>query len=162
MSAKKSNKSLINTGRIAVNKKASFNYFLEEKVEAGIALMGSEVKSLRKGKASISEAYVSVEDGKLMLINATIEENPSAKFFGHKATRPRLLLLHKKQIEKFIGGVKRKGYTIIPVALYFNAKGLAKLEIALATGKKLYDKRATEKEREWQRDKARIMTKNNF
>ncbi len=149
---------MINMGKIAVNKKASFNYFLEEKFEAGIALTGSEVKSLRRGKASISESYVSVEpDGKLYLINATIQENPDSAFFGHKPTRPRALLLHKKEMQRLAGAAARKGYSIIPVSLYFNNKGIAKLEIALATGKKLYDKRQTEKDRDWARQKANLL-----
>ena len=156
------NAKLINTGRIAVNKKASFNYFLEEKFEAGIVLTGSEVKSLRQGKASISEAYVSVEeDGNLYLINATIQENPNAVFFGHKPTRPRALLLHKKEVKRLTGAVARKGDTLSPVALYFNDKGIAKLEIALATGKKLYDKRQTEKDRDWARQKASLLKSKN-
>lgn len=154
-------KELINVGRIAVNKKAGFNFFLEEKVEAGLALTGSEVKSLRLGKASIAEAYIAVEDGHLVLVNATIQENPTSSFFQHKPTRPRPLLLHKKQMQKMAGAVAKKGYTIVPVALYFNARGVAKLEIALAIGKKLYDKRDTVKEREWNRDKARILANKN-
>ena len=153
-----SNARMIDVGRIAVNKKASFNYFLEEKFEAGLVLTGSEVKSLRFGKASITESYVSVEeDGNLYLINATIQENPNATFFGHKPTRKRALLLHKKEVKRLTGAAARKGYSIIPVAMYFNDKGIAKLEIALATGKKLYDKRQTEKDRDWSRQKAALM-----
>lgn len=156
--SKTAGKQLINTGKVAINKKASFNYFLEEKFEAGLVLTGSEVKSLRQGKASISEAYISVEDdGRLYLINATIQEHPNSGYFGHKPTRPRVLLLHKKEIKRLMGAVARKGYTLIPTALYFNDRGLAKLEIALATGKKLYDKRQTEKDRDWARQKAGLM-----
>ena len=153
----KKRKELLTTGTIARNKKASFNYFLEEKLEAGLELFGSEVKSLRLGKASITEAYVAVADDHLELVNATIEEYPGATFFQHKPTRPRRLLMHKKEMKKFIGGVKRKGYTIIPVSLYFNSRGIAKVEIALATGKKLFDKRETQKQRDWNREKSRLM-----
>ena len=153
----KKRKELLTTGTIARNKKAGFNYFLEEKLEAGLELFGSEVKSLRLGKASITEAYVAVTDDHLELVNATIEEYPGATVFQHKPTRPRRLLMHKKEMKKFIGGVKRKGYTIIPVSLYFNARGIAKVEIALATGKKLFDKRETQKQRDWNREKSRLM-----
>ena len=130
--ADKKRKSLITTGTVARNKKASFNFFLEEKFEAGLALLGSEVKSLREGHASITEAYVSAEDGGLFLVNANIQEYSGSSFFQHKPTRPRRLLLHKKQLEKLLGAVAKKGYTIVPVSLYFNDRGIAKLEIALS------------------------------
>ncbi len=150
-------KTLISEGTIARNKKASFNFFLEEKFEAGIALLGSEVKSLRQGLASIAEAYVSPEGGELFLVNANIQEYRGSSFFQHKPTRPRRLLLHKKELKKLLGAVAKKGYTIVPVSLYFNNRGIAKLEIALATGKKNYDRRQTEKERDWNRDKHRVL-----
>lgn len=152
---------LITTGTIARNKKASFNFFLEEKFEAGISLLGSEVKSLREGRVSINESYVSAEDGSLFLVNANIQEYSGSSFFQHKPTRPRRLLLHKQQLKKLLGAVAKKGYTIVPLSLYFNNKGIAKLEIALATGKKNFDKRETEKTRDWNRDKQRILMNRN-
>ncbi len=152
---------LITTGTIARNKKASFNFFLEEKFEAGISLLGSEVKSLREGRVSINESYVSAEDGCLFLVNANIQEYSGSSFFQHKPTRPRRLLLHKQQLKKLLGAVAKKGYTIVPLSLYFNNKGIAKLEIALATGKKNFDKRETEKTRDWNRDKQRILMNRN-
>jgi SsrA-binding protein len=142
---------------IATNRKATFNYFIEEKLEAGIILTGSEVKSLRNGKANIEESYVSDIDGELHLINSSIAKYSQSNRFNHEEKRPRKLLLHVKQINKFLGAIKKKGNTIIPLRLYFNPKNRVKVEIALASGKKLFDKRATIKERDWQREKARLL-----
>lgn len=142
---------------IAENRRARFDYFLEDAIEAGIALTGSEVKSLRTGRANIAESYASVEGDEIMLINADIPPFAQANRFNHEPRRPRKLLLHRKQLDKFIGAVQREGRTIIPTRLYWNDKGLAKLEIALAKGKKNHDKREAAAERDWQRDKARLM-----
>ncbi len=143
---------------IAENRRARFDYFLEDFMEAGLALTGSEVKSLRNGRANIAESYASVEGDEIVLINADIPPYPQAgKFFNHEPRRPRKLLLHRRQINKLIGAVQRDGRTLVPVKLYWNDKGRAKLEIALAKGKKTHDKRETAAERDWQRDKARLM-----
>jgi SsrA-binding protein len=143
---------------IAVNKRARYEYALETPIEAGIQLTGSEVKSLRQGHVSIAEAYVGEKGGELYLLNAHIQEYPQApKHLQHTPKRPRKLLLHRKEVDKFMGAIKREGYTIIPTRLYFNAKNMAKLEIALGKGKKLHDKRATEKSRDWGRTKQRLM-----
>jgi len=143
---------------IAENRRARFDYFLEDFIEAGLALTGSEVKSLRNGRANIAESYAAVEGDEIVLINADIPPYPQAgKFFNHEPRRPRKLLLHRKQIDKLIGAVQREGRTIIPVKLFWNEKGLAKLEVALAKGKKIHDKRETAAERDWQRDKARLL-----
>lgn len=142
---------------IAENRRARYDYFLEDAVEAGLALTGTEVKSLRVGRANIAESYAAVEDGEIVLINADIPPYAGGNRFNHEPRRPRKLLLHRKQIGKLIGAVQREGRTLIPTRLYWNDKGLAKLEIALATGKKAHDKREATAERDWQRDKARLM-----
>ena len=142
---------------VAENRRARFNYEIGETYEAGIALTGSEVKSLRSGKATIAESYVSPERGEIWLINANIPIYLQANRFNHEPRRPRRLLLHRKQIDRMIGAVQRDGQTIIPLKLYLNDAGKAKLEIALAKGKKLHDKREASAERDWQRDKARLM-----
>lgn len=143
---------------VADNRRARFDYALEEKFEAGIVLTGTEVKSLRLGQASINEAYVGPQGGAIMLFNAHIPEYQQAgRHLQHDPKRVRTLLLSKKQMDTLMGAVQKQGYTIIPVRLYFNARGVAKLEIALAKGKKEHDKRDTIKERDWQRDKSRIM-----
>jgi SsrA-binding protein len=143
---------------IAENRRARFDYFLEETFEAGIALTGSEVKSLRNGKANIAESYAAVEGKEIVLINADIPPYTQAgPYFNHEPRRHRKLLLKRKQIDKLIGAVQREGRTIIPTKLYWNDRGLAKLELALAKGKKEHDKRETTAAREWQRDKARLM-----
>lgn len=151
---------------IAENRKARFNYELLETVEAGLILLGSEVKSLRLGKSSIAEAYVGELLGQqkkeaLYLLNSTIEPYQKASTFNHESKTPRQLLLKKRQIRKFLGSIRRKGMTVVPLQLYFNHKGLAKLKIALARGKNTVDKRETVKQREWQREKSRTL-KNNF
>jgi SsrA-binding protein len=142
---------------IAENRRARYDYFLEDAIEAGIALTGSEVKSLRNGRANIAESYAAVEGDEIVLINADIPPFAQANRFNHEPRRPRKLLLHRKQLDKFIGAVQREGRTIVPTRLYWNDKGLAKLEIALAKGKKTHDKREAAAERDWQRDKARLM-----
>ena len=142
---------------IAENRRARFDYFLEENVEAGIQLLGTEIKALRDGRANIAESYAAVEGRAIVLINADIPPYKQANRFNHEPRRPRKLLLHRKQIDRLVGAVQRDGQTIIPLKLYLNDAGKAKLEIALAKGKKLHDKREASAERDWQRDKARLM-----
>jgi SsrA-binding protein len=145
------------TKLIAENRRARYDYFLEETFEAGIMLTGTEVKSLRNGRANIAESYASVEGNEVVLINADIPPYTQANRFNHEPRRHRKLLLHRKQLDKLIGAVRRDGRTIIPTKLYWNDKGLAKLELALATGKKNHDKREATAARDWQRDKARLL-----
>lgn len=142
---------------IAQNRKARFEYEILETLEAGLLLVGSEVKSLRLGRANIGDAFADEREGAIYLINLHIDEYKGANRFNHDPKRPRKLLVHKKEQNKLIGAVQRKGVTLIPLTLYFNHKGLAKVTIGVCRGKKLHDKRATEKERDWQRDKARIL-----
>ena len=142
---------------IADNRKARFNYEIGEVFEAGVALTGSEVKSLRQGKASIGESYADARGGEIWLVNANIPEYLQAGRFNHLPKRPRRLLLHKRQINKLSGAVEREGMTLVPLKLYFNEKGRAKIELALARGKKLYDKRQTEKKRSWERERGRLL-----
>ncbi|MDQ0470776.1 SsrA-binding protein SmpB [Labrys wisconsinensis] len=142
---------------VADNRKARFHYELLDTFEAGIALTGTEVKSLRLGKATIGESYAGPSGNELLLFNADIPEYLQANRFNHERKRPRKLLLHKRQISKLIGAVQRNGLTIVPTKLYFNEKGMAKIEIALARGKTLGDKRETEKKRDWDREKGRLM-----
>jgi SsrA-binding protein len=142
---------------VADNRKARFNYEIGETFEAGVALTGSEVKSLRAGKATIGDSYADPRGGELWLINANIPEYLQAGRDNHAPKRPRKLLLHKRQINKLIGAVEREGMTIVPLKLYFNPKGRAKIEVALARGKKLHDKRETLKKRSWDRERARLM-----
>lgn len=142
---------------VAENRKARRNYEIEETFEAGLALVGTEVKSLRAGKANIAESYASDENGELFLYNAHIPEYAQASRFNHNPRRPRKLLLHRREIHKLIVGIQRDGMTVIPLRLYFNNRGIAKLEVALARGKKLHDKRQTERKRDWERQKGRLM-----
>jgi SsrA-binding protein len=142
---------------VADNRKARFNYEIGETFEAGVALTGSEVKSLRAGKATIAESYADARDGEIWLINSNIPEYLQAGRYNHAPKRPRKLLLHKRQINKLIGAVERQGYTVVPLKLYFNARGRAKVEIALARGKKLHDKRDTLKKRSWDRERGRLL-----
>ena len=142
---------------VADNRKARFNYEIGEVFEAGVALTGSEVKSLRQGKASIGESYADARGGEIWLVNANIPEYLQAGRFNHLPKRPRRLLLHKRQINKLSGAVEREGMTLVPLKLYFNEKGRAKIELALARGKKLYDKRQTEKKRSWERERGRLL-----
>ena len=145
------------TKLLAENRRAKVDYFLEDFVEAGIQLLGTEIKALRDGRANIAESYVSPEGRDLVLINADIPPYKQANRFNHEPRRPRRLLLHRKQIDRMIGAVQRDGQTIIPVRLYLNEAGKAKIEIAMAKGKKLHDKRQASADRDWARDKARLM-----
>jgi SsrA-binding protein len=142
---------------IAENRKARFNYEIGEVVEAGIALTGTEVKSLRQGKATIAESYADAKNGEIWLVNANIPEYLQASRFNHAPKRPRKLLLHRRQIDKLAAAVEREGMTIVPLKMFFNEKGRAKIEVALGRGKKLHDKRETEKKRSWDREKGRLM-----
>lgn len=142
---------------IADNRKARYNYSIDDTIEAGLMLVGTEVKALREGKANIAESYASDEDGEIWLINANIPVYLQGNRFNHEPRRRRKLLLKEREITKLRNGMSREGMTIVPLKLYFNDRGIAKLEIALAKGKKVHDKRETEKNRDWQRDKARIM-----
>ena len=142
---------------IAENRRAKFDYFLEDNVEAGIMLLGTEIKALRMGRANIAESYAAVEGREIVLINADIPPYAQANRFNHEPRRPRKLLLHRKQIDRLIGAVQKDGQTIFPIKLYLNDDGKAKLEIALAKGKKLHDKREASADRDWARDKARLM-----
>jgi len=142
---------------IADNRRARFHYEIGETFEAGIALTGSEVKSLRQGRSTIAESYADTRGGELWLVNANIPEYLQAGQFNHAPKRPRKLLLHRRQIEKLAGGVERDGMTIVALKMYFNDKGRAKVELALARGKKLHDKRETEKKRTWAREKGRLL-----
>ena len=160
MTKKKDKKSgLISANATVVeNKKARFDYALEDKFEAGMMLVGTEVKSLRLGQASIAEAYVGPSNGDIFIHNLHIPEYSQAgPKMQHDPKRIKKLLLHKKEIDKLIGSVARGGYTIVPTKIYFDAKGRAKIEIALAKGKKLHDKRETEKQRDWSKQKSRTM-----
>ncbi|MEM7547488.1 MAG: SsrA-binding protein SmpB [Pseudomonadota bacterium] len=139
------------------NRKARYNYFIEDDLEVGIMLAGSEVKSLREGKAQIAESYANVEDGELWLINSYIPAYDKAKTFGHDERRRRKLLAHKREVSRLWQSVGREGATLIPLKIYFNEKGIAKLSLGIAKGKKMQDKRDTERKRDWQRDKARLM-----
>jgi SsrA-binding protein len=142
---------------VAENRKARFNFEIEETIEAGIVLTGSEVKSLRAGKGNIAESYASNEGGELFLINARIDEYKGAARDGHEPTRHRKLLLHKKEMAKLLGAMQREGMALVPLRLYFNARGIAKLQLGLGRGKKVYDKRETQKKRDWERQKGRLM-----
>ena len=142
---------------VADNRRARFDYEIMDTFEAGIELKGPEVKSLREGRANIAESYASVADGELFLINAYVPEYRQANRFNHDTRRPRKLLLHRRQIDKLAGGVLREGLTIVPLRIYFNERGRAKIGIALAKGKKLHDKREAIKERTWNRERARLL-----
>src|ERR1700736_3009008 len=142
---------------VADNRKARFNYFIDDTMEAGVALTGTEVKSLRSGKATIAESYADARDGEIWLINSNIPEYQQANRFNHAPKRPRKLLLHRRQINKLLGAVERQGMTLVPLKLYFNERGRVKLQLALAKGKQLHDKRETEKKRDWSREKGRIL-----
>ena len=146
----------------ADNRRARYNFEIGATFEAGIMLTGTEVKSLRDGKATIAESYVSVDrNGAVWLVNANIPEYLQANRFNHTPTRPRKLLLHGREIAKLAEGVEREGMTIVPLKVYFNEKGRAKIEIAIARGKKLHDKRETEKQRDWAREKSRLLRDRN-
>ncbi|MDD4615671.1 MAG: SsrA-binding protein SmpB [Alphaproteobacteria bacterium] len=143
---------------VSLNRRARHDYFITSTVEAGLVLSGTEVKSLRTGQASIQESFATPKDGAIYLLNAYIPEYKQAgTHLQHETRRPRQLLLHKREINKMLGAVKREGMTLVPLGIYFNKRGIAKIEIGLAKGKQQHDKRAAIKQREWERDKARIM-----
>ncbi|GAB4359683.1 MAG: SsrA-binding protein SmpB [Oricola sp.] len=142
---------------VAENRKARFNYDIQDTVEAGLVLQGTEVKSLRNGEANIAESYVSEEGGEIWLINSYIPEYLEANRFNHEPRRRRKLLLHKREMARLAQAAEREGMTLVPLRLYFNDRGRAKLEVAVARGKKTVDKRETVKKRDWDRQKARIM-----
>ncbi|MCD7060766.1 SsrA-binding protein SmpB [Pelagibacterium xiamenense] len=155
--APKKDKGVLEHGTVADNRRARFDYEILETLEAGIVLRGTEVKSLRNGKAQIAEAYVSPEGGELWLINANIPEYVQANRFNHDEKRKRKLLVSKKELAKLARGVERSGNTIVPLRLYFNERGMAKLTIGLAKGRKTVDKRNVQKERDWSREKQRLL-----
>ena len=142
---------------IAQNRRARHDYFIDETLEAGIMLLGTEVKSLREGKASINEAFAGESTGNLTLFNAHIPEYAAASRFNHEPRRPRQLLVHGRERDRLLGLVRREGCTLVPLRLYFNDRGIAKLEIGVARGKRKVDKRQDSKKRDWQREKARLM-----
>ncbi|NMW31702.1 SsrA-binding protein SmpB [Altererythrobacter sp. RZ02] len=142
---------------VAENRRARFDYAIEDKFEAGLMLQGTEVKALRAGEATISESYAEVKDGQVWLINANIPEYSHGNRENHEAKRPRKLLLNQREINKLMGAVERKGMTLVPMSVYFNRTGRAKVELALGKGRKSQDKREYIKDRDWKRDKARLM-----
>jgi SsrA-binding protein len=146
---------------IVNNKRARFDYHIEETFEAGIMLVGSEVKSLRAGKASLLDAYAGEMEGAIYLINGFISEYSGANRFNHVEKRPRKLLLHRQEIRKLMGKIRLKGMTLVPLCIYFNEQNRAKVELGLARGKQEHDKRATIKERDWQREKSRTLKGSN-
>ncbi len=163
MAAKKSRGGgLIATGLVAQNRRARHDYTIEDSMEAGLALTGSEVKSLRHGRGSIVEAFAGEKGGEIWLMNAHIPEYEGARTFGHSPRRERKLLLHRRQIERLIGAVRREGATLVPLRLYFNDRGRAKLEIGLAKGKRKVDKRQDIRDRDWQRQQARALRRSDY
>lgn len=142
---------------VAENRKARYSYAIDSTLEAGLMLMGSEVKALRTGKATIAESYAYAKDGEIFLVNAYIPEYTMANRFNHEPRRPRKVLVRKTEARKLATAIQREGMTLIPLRVYFNARGIAKIELGIAKGKKLHDKRETEKKRDWARDKARLM-----
>ena len=146
---------------VAENRRARFDYHIEDTFEAGIALTGTEVKSLRFGEGSIAESYAEILGAECWLLNSNVPEFSHGNRHNHVPTRPRKLLLHEREISRLQGAVERKGMTLVPLSVYFNSRGRAKVELALAKGKQAHDKRASIKEREWKRDQARIMRENN-
>ncbi len=158
---KQPRKVLISTGVVSENRRARYDYSIETTLEAGLVLSGSEVKSLRHGQANLNDSFAGLlrggDEAELALYNAYIPEYAKATIYQHEAKRPRKLLMHKREARKWLGAVSREGRTIVPLKLYFNEKGVAKVLLGLAVGKKQHDKRETEKARDWQRDKARIM-----
>jgi SsrA-binding protein len=151
----------VNTGVkakiVAENRRARYEFFIDEVLEVGIALAGTEVKALRQGEGSIAEAYAELKDGQMWLVNANIPEFSHGNRNNHEPKRPRKLLLHEREIKRFNGAVTRQGMTLVPLMIYFNDRGRAKVELALAKGKKLHDKRDTEKARDWKREAGRLL-----
>ncbi len=141
----------------AVNRRARFDYMIEDVLEAGLMSTGTEVKALREGKANIAESYASPENGAIWLINANIPEYSAGNRENHEPKRPRKLLMHRREIDRLSQAVERKGYTLVPMRLYFNARGIVKLELGLGQGKKSHDKRDTVKDRDWSRHKQRLL-----
>ena len=150
-----------NSKLIAENRRARFDYFIESDLEAGIMLLGSEVKSLRRGQSNIAESYASVENGELWLINSYIAAYKEAGVFGHEERRKRKLLVKQKELSRLWNATAREGMTIVPLAMYFNDRGIVKLKIGIAKGKKVADKRATEAKRDWNRQKQRLLRHNS-
>ena len=144
---------------VAENRRARFDYFIEERFEAGIELKGTEVKSLRGGEGSIAERYALIEDEEVHLINSSIPQYAKGGYTNHEPRRKRRLLLHKREIAKLNGAVTRQGLTLVPLSIYFNSAGKAKIELALAKGKKAHDKRETIKQRDWKREQQRLLRK---
>jgi SsrA-binding protein len=142
---------------VADNRKARHAYSIESSLEAGVMLMGSEVKALRSGRATIAESYAQAKDGEIFLINAHIPEYTMANRFNHEPRRPRKLLVHKKEARRLAAAIQREGMTLVPLRMYFTSKGIAKLELGIAKGKKLHDKRESEKKRDWGREKGRLL-----
>ena len=159
--AKDRTQSGLRAGLIAQNRRARHDYTIENTIETGLVLQGTEIKSLRRGKANLAHAYVRVDKGEAYLINADIPEYAGGNQFNHKPNRPRKLLLHRREINKLHAAVQREGATLIPLKLYFNQGGYAKLLVGTAKGRKKTDKREHEKARDWQRDKARLLRKRN-
>ncbi len=158
MARKKKSGPKSSPGNIAAqNRKARRDYFIEDKIEAGVVLTGTEVKSLRQGHASIVESYAGEIEGELFLLNAHIPEYGAASRFNHEPRRPRKLLVRKREMAKLLANIQRKGMTLVPLSIYFNSRGIAKVELGLARGKHTYDKRAASKDRDWKRDKARLL-----
>ncbi len=145
-------------GRVlADNRKARHDYFIDETLEAGIMLTGTEVKSLREGRATLRESYATGKDGEIVLVNAHISEYRAGNRFNHEPRRPRKLLLHKREIARLIGAIQREGITLVPLSLYFNERGLVKVKLGVARGKRQYDKREVAKKRDWERQKGRLL-----
>ena len=145
------------TKTVAENRRARFDYYIEDTLEVGIALTGTEVKSLRFGEGSIAESYAEVRGGEAWLVNSNVPEFSHGNRFNHQPKRPRKLLLHRREVDRLQGAVERKGMTLVPLSIYFNSQGRAKVELALAKGKNAADKRHTIKERDWKREQSRIM-----
>ncbi len=146
---------------VAQNRRARHDYLIEDTLEAGLVLHGTEVKVLRKGQASIAEAYADERGGELFLVNANIPEYAASAHFNHEPRRPRKLLLHRKEMNRLLGEIRRDGVTVVPLSIYFNERGRAKISLGLARGKRKADKRQAEKARDWQRSRARIMRNEN-
>ena len=146
---------------VAQNRRARHDYLIEDTLEAGVVLRGTEVKVLRQGQASIAEAYADESGGELFLVNANIPEYSASAHFNHQPRRPRKLLLHRKQVNRLLGAIRREGITVVPLSIYFNEQGRAKVELGLARGKRKADKRQADKQRDWQRSRARILRNRN-
>ncbi len=142
---------------VAENRRARYDYFVEERLEVGIALQGTEVKALRTGEGSIAESYATVDGEEVFLINSSIPQYGAGSWMNHEPRRPRKLLLKAREIAKLQGAVTRQGLTLVPLSIYFNSQGRAKVELAVARGKKMHDKRETEKERDWKREQGRLL-----